>query len=114
MENAKRPIDLVKIVRMVIKSYATRGYNNAGEPGRLYYVENIQDQVFAAIAPFDPVRKDGGMVLMARINGEQIIIDTDKTSVSLSEELHRAGIPESQITVSWASSQSAHSPVGKT
>ncbi len=91
---------LVEPVREVVSSYATHGYSG-GQPFRLYYVENQQDQVFSIVAPYDPVYKRADLVLMARIVNNQVIIDVDKTSVPLYDELKRAGIPESQISVAW-------------
>ena len=91
---------LCEQVRKVVSSYATHGYSS-GKPFRLYYVENEKDQVFSIVAPYDPVYKRPDLVLMARIVNNQVIIDIDKTSVPLYEELKRVGIPENQITVAW-------------
>ena len=92
---------LTETVRAVVSSYATRGYNSAGEHSRLYYVENPQDQVFAVLAPYDPVLKRADLVLMAQISDGQVTVEIDKTSVSLKDELRQAGIPESQIVLAW-------------
>jgi XisI protein len=91
---------LVEAVRKVVSSYATHGYSG-GQPFRLYYVENQEDQVFSIVAPYDPLYKRADLVLMVRIVNNQVIIDMDKTSVPLYDALKRAGIPESQITVAW-------------
>src|SRR5258707_1340435 len=88
---------LTETVRTVVSSYATRGYNAAGEHSRLYYVENPHDQVFAVLAPYDPDLKRADVVLMGHIINDQIIVETDKTSVSLKDELQQAGIPDNQI-----------------
>ena len=92
---------LTETVRAVVSSYATRGYNAAGEHSRLYYVENPQDQVFAVLAPYDPALKRADLVVMAHIIDNQIVVETDKTSVSLKDELRQAGIPEGQIVLAW-------------
>ncbi|HLY29057.1 MAG TPA: element excision factor XisI family protein [Aggregatilineales bacterium] len=92
---------LAETVRTVVSSYATRGYNAAGERSRLYFVENLEEQVFAVLAPYDPALKRPDLVLMARISASQIIIETDKTSVSLKDELRQAGIPDEQIVLAW-------------
>ncbi|SRR5258708_33608483 len=91
---------LIESVREVVSSYATKGYSG-GQPFRLYYVENAQDHVFGVVAPYNPVYKRADLVLMAHIVDNQVVIDLDKTSVSLCDELKRAGIPESQIKVAW-------------
>ena len=72
-------------------------YNGNGEPSKLYFVENTQEQVFAVIGPYDPAIKQAHLILMAHILNDQVIIDQDNTSISLCDELHRAGIPDNQI-----------------
>ncbi|SRR5258708_2063280 len=93
---------LVESVRKVIRSYATHGYSS-GKPFRLYYIENEKEQVFSIVALYDPIYKRPDLVLMARIVNNQVIIDIDKTSVPLYDELKRVGIPETQITLAWHS-----------
>ncbi len=90
---------LTETMRSVVSSYATRGYNAAGQHSRLYYVENQQEQVFAVLAPYDPALKRADLVLMAHIMDGKIVIETDKTSVSLKDELRQAGVPEGQIVL---------------
>ena len=90
---------LTETVRRVVRSYATRGYNAAGQHSRLYYAENLQDQVFAVLAPYDPALKRADLVLMAHISDGQNIIETDKMTVSLKDELRQVGIPDGQIVL---------------
>ena len=92
-----RVVTLTEAVRAVIRTYATAGYNGNGEPSKLYFVENTQEQVFAVIGPYDPAIKQAHLILMAHILNDQVIIDQDNTSISLCDELHRAGIPDNQI-----------------
>ncbi len=94
---------LVETVRTVIRSYATWGYNNAGERRKLYYVENSEEQIFGVVDQYDPGSKEATLILMARIVNEHVVIDEDKTSVSLIGELEKVGIPASQITLAWRS-----------
>ena len=89
---------LAEVVRQTVSSYATRGYS-AGQPSRLYYVENLQDQVFSVVAPYNQKYERADLVLMARIVNDKIVIEADKTSKPLFDELRRAGIDESQIVV---------------
>jgi hypothetical protein len=93
--------NLSEVVRKEVSSYATEGYNGAGERSRLYYTENQQDQVFSVLAPYDPAYKRADLVMMARIVNDQVIIDVDKTSKPLYDALKRAGVPERQIVVAW-------------
>jgi len=88
---------LTETVRQAVRSYARRGYNAAGERDRLYYVENPQDQVFAILAAWNSALKRADLVLMARIVDDQVIIEQDKTSVSLWDELQKVGVPKEQI-----------------
>jgi hypothetical protein len=94
-------ITLAETVRAVMKTYATEGYNSQGQLSRYYFVENREEQVFSVIGPYDPVYKQARLVLMVRIVGEKVIIDQDKTSVSLRDELKRAGIEETRIRLAW-------------
>jgi hypothetical protein len=96
-----RVTTLTDTVRRVVSTYATQGYNGNGEPSKLYYLENVQEQVFSILGPYDPAFKQAHLILMVRIVNDQIIIDQDKTSVSLRDELKRAGIPENQISLAW-------------
>ena len=88
---------LVETVRKVVMSYATEGYNQAGEPDKLHYVENPQEQVFAVLEAYNAASKHGTLVAMVRLVAGMIIIDENKTDVSLKTELVQAGIPDSQI-----------------
>jgi XisI protein len=90
--------NLAQVVSQTVRSYATRGYS-AGQPSRLYYVENVQDQVFSVVAPYNPNYERADLVILARIVKDQIIIEADKTSKPLYDELRRAGIPEGQIVL---------------
>lgn len=95
--------NLSDVVRAEVSSYATKGYNGAGERSKLYYVENQQDQVFSIVAPYDPAYKRADLVMMARIVNNQVIIDIDKTSKPLYDALKRAGVPENEIVLAWKS-----------
>jgi hypothetical protein len=96
-----RVTTLTETVRSIVSSYATRGYNGNGEPSKFYYVENIQENIFSVVGPYDPAVKHAHLILMVRIINDQIIIDQDKTSVSVRDELKSAGIPEHQISLAW-------------
>jgi hypothetical protein len=91
---------LTEVLRQIVSSYATRGYS-AGQPSQLFYVENARDQVYSVIAPYNRKYERADLVLMARIVNDQIVIEADKTSKPLYDELRHAGIDESQIVVAW-------------
>ena len=92
---------LTDTVRSVVNSYATHGYNGNGEPSKLYYLENTQEQVFGILGPYDPAVRQAHLILMVRITNDQIIIDEDNTGSSLYDELIHAGVPDNQITLAW-------------
>jgi len=92
---------IAEVVRQEISSYATHGYNLAGERIKLYFVENPQDQVFAVLGPYDPVDDKAELIIMVRIVEDKVIIDFDKTSKPLYSALRRAGVPDQQIVVAW-------------
>ncbi|SRR5260221_12628466 len=104
-----RAITLAETVRQEVRSYATNGYNLAGQRVRLLYVENPEDQVFAVLSPFDPGDNKAELVIMARIVDDKVFIDFNKTDRPLENALKRAGIPEDQIVVAWAAEKSGHS-----
>ena len=93
-------IQLTEIVRHLVSSYATKGTSPLRNV-QVYYVENLQEQVFSVVAPYNPKHNRPDLVLMARIVNDQVIIDIDKTTVPLFNELKRAGVPESQIVFAW-------------
>ncbi len=96
-------IGLSEMVRKAVSSYATYGYNLAGQRAKLLFVENPQEQVFAVLDPYDPVGKKAELVVMARIVNDQVIIEHDQTGNPLYDELKQAGVPDNQIVVAWAS-----------
>jgi hypothetical protein len=97
MDKMDHVVTLSDILRQVVRTYATHGYNMAGQPMKLYFVENPQEQVFAVLGPYDPGDRQAEIVMMARIVNDLVIIDFDKSSKPLFSALKRAGIPESQI-----------------
>ena len=96
-----RVTTLTETVRSVVSSYATRGYNGNGEPSKFYYVENMQENVFSVIGPYDPAVKHAHLILMVRIVNDEVIVEQDKTSISVRDELKSAGIPGRQIRLAW-------------
>lgn len=98
MDNVTSRGELAEILRQEVSSYATKSYQG---DERLYFAENIADQVYCVVAPSHPAFGKGDLVLMARIVNDQIIIDTDKTSKPLYEALRSAGISDEQLVIAW-------------
>lgn len=72
---------------------------------RSYYLEDMQEQVYAVLdVPNSdhPLVKKPGIVVMARVVGDKVIIDEDITDRPLYEALMEAGIPRQQIVLAYA------------
>ncbi len=70
-------------------------------PTQLYYVQNLEAQVYAVLSPYHPVFGKTEVVIMARIVNDSIVIDVDKTNKPLHEALWQSGVPDEQITLAW-------------
>lgn len=67
----------------------------------LYYTENPHQHVYCVTATYNNNEEKADLVMMARLINDQIVIDADKTSKPLCEELRRAGIPDEQIELAY-------------
>ncbi len=95
-----RVIDITGIVQHEVEDYAVSGFNMA-----LYAVSDHPRQIFTVIVipEYDARKKiDLGIVVMARVVGNTVIIDEDTTDRPLYKELIRAGIPREQIVLAYA------------
>jgi XisI protein len=64
-----------------------------------YYVENPEQGIFAVLSvPTDDSQRTS-VVIMARVVGRLVFIETDKTNKPLFEALLQAGIPREQIVL---------------
>ena len=90
---------LAQIVQRAVAAYAVELLDT--QPSKLYYTENRDEQIYCVVAPFDRHWKKADLVLMARIVGEQVIIDADMNDKPLSEALQQAGVPAEHITLAW-------------
>jgi XisI protein len=99
-----RVIDITGIVQREVEDYAVSGFNIA-----LYPVSDHPRQIYTVIVipEYDSRKKiDPGIVVMARIVGDTVIIDEDTTDRPLYKELMRAGIPREQIILAYAGEKS--------
>jgi hypothetical protein len=79
------------------------GYARPTIQGKSYAVSNSEQHIFTVvIVPNYPPKFDSGIIVMARIVGNYVIIDEDTTDRPLWEELVRAGIPREQIILTYA------------
>jgi hypothetical protein len=93
---------LEDVVREVVFSYASDGLNL-----RTYPLSNEDQHIYAVNVIDWPERHlPAGVVVLARIEGEQVIIEEDLTDRPLVEALVSAGIPREQITLKYAEGSS--------
>lgn len=89
---------LANTVREVVFSYATGGLNL-----RAFPMVDEEHQVFAVTVVDYPVhRYAAGIVVMARIEGDTVLIEEDRTDRPLLDALIAAGIPREKIVLAYA------------
>jgi hypothetical protein len=92
-------IDLSALLRETVEAYADGNWLNA----RVYSVADPQQHIYATIAvPEYPRHQLAGLIVMARLVGDTIIVEHDTTDRPLWEALVQAGIPRSQIVLAYA------------
>jgi hypothetical protein len=87
-----------EILEETLQYYAGRGAN-----GHSYFLKNEFEQTMTIVAKF--VFKGKNYVetsILARIVGEKIVIEDDKTNKPLVDALVQAGIPREQIVLAYA------------
>lgn len=86
-----------------ILEQAIMGYHTPVLKGKSYYFHDPKEQVFVVLGVPDhfPRKFDAGIVVMARVGGEKIVIEEDTTDRPLTRELMRAGIPREQIICTY-------------
>jgi hypothetical protein len=96
---ARTLTDLHDIVRDEVSKYV--GYSPQEQ---LHAVLDLKNQVYAVVGiPHWPRELPASIVVMARIAGEQIIVEEDTTDKPLYEALMaNAGIPREQIILAYA------------
>lgn len=91
---------LVNIVKAEVEKYASDG---EGINLRLFSILDDVRQHYTVIAVDHPKRKNlAGVVVMARVEGDQVIIEEDATDKPLLDALIQAGIPREKIILAYA------------
>jgi len=91
--------NLVNIVREEVEKYAGNG---EGGNLRLYLLHNETSDTFAVAAVDYPNRKyPASVVVMARVVGEIVIIEDDKTDKPLYKALIQRGIQREHIILAY-------------
>jgi hypothetical protein len=85
--------NIAETIRDVVFSYAGGGFNL-----RMFSLANEDEKVYAVTVVDTPIRKrSAGVVVLARVEGENVIIEEDITDRPLKEAFVRAGIPRENI-----------------
>jgi len=93
-----RVVDLISVVQREVEGYARPTIE-----GKSYALSDPKRQVYGVvIVPDYPPKFDSGIIVLAHIEGDKVIIDEDTTDRPLWEELVRAGIPREQIILTYA------------
>lgn len=102
MDNA----NLSQVLCEEVKRYADGG---RGANIRLYFLSDDDHCIYAVNAVDDPIRPPYGfderpsdVMVMARVEGEMIIIEDDATDKPLVDALMQRGIPRNQIILAYA------------
>jgi XisI protein len=93
----ERVIDLTAIVEREMANYVWDQ-----EDSKAYLMKNESHQVYAVlIIPVDNPQHSQ-TVIVAQIEGNKVVIDTDLTDKPLYKALLQAGVPEGQIVRAYA------------
>lgn len=91
--------NLLKIVRQEVTKYAGSG---RGINLRLFPVLDDEHQTYAVIAVDYPHHQHvAGVVVLARIVGDKVVIEEDATNKNLADALIQNGIPRENIVFAY-------------
>jgi hypothetical protein len=95
-------VDVPSVLRQTVESYADGLWLNA----RAYALTDSQQHIYATVAvPDYPRHQLAGLVVMARLVGEVVVVEHDTTDHPLWELLVEAGIPRDRIVLAYAGEQ---------
>lgn len=84
---------LTQIVKETVFWYVSGGLDH-----KMYGVVDEEQQLFAAVAINFPIHKrDPMIVVMARISGDTVIVEEDRTDRSLVNKLIENGVPPEKV-----------------
>jgi hypothetical protein len=102
MDNVR--LDLASIVQNVVEDYADGEWFKADA----YAVcDNVRQIYVAVVVPRQdyPLKLKAGVVVMARVVGDVVIVEHDTTDQPFYQELMRQGIPREKIVLTYAGEQ---------
>jgi hypothetical protein len=95
-------MDQLNIIEQRVREVVL-GYAGGGPNILIYPVENAAKKVYAVIIIDHPLRKQpAGVMVVARVVGNKVIIEEDLTDRPLVDALIEAGIPREQIVLAYA------------
>lgn len=95
-----RMIDLEAIVHQIVADYATPALK-----ATTHFIYDPQRHVYTVLSVPDQPRKfHTGVIVMARIEGDTVVIDEDITDRPLVDALVDAGIPREKIKLAYLTS----------
>jgi hypothetical protein len=77
-------------------------YVGGGFDLKMYFVSNDDDGVYGVVVVDTPVRKQpAGVVVLARVLGDKVVIEEDLTDRPLYQALMRQGIPRERLILAY-------------
>jgi vancomycin permeability regulator SanA len=92
-------LDLSAIVQREVEAYAEGDW---WEASAFAVSDTVRKVYTTVVVPAYPRKYKAGLVVMARVDGDRVIIEHDTTDHPLVEELIAAGIPREQIILTYA------------
>jgi hypothetical protein len=89
--------EVQSITRRIVAGYATRSLN-----ATLYYIHDDANRIDSVVVVPTKRATAPHIMVMTRIDGEQVIIEVDTTDRPLQDALLNTGIPRSQIVLAYA------------
>jgi len=93
----ERVADLTAVLRHVLKDYVWDQ-----DDSDAYLLEDETHHVFAVLVVPKDKPQQSLTIIVARVESDKVIIDTDLTDKPLFQELVRAGVPREQIICAYA------------
>jgi hypothetical protein len=86
------------IFKDTLLQYVGKGFDNRSFP-----LVNEAEQIYAVNIIDTPIRKrKAGVVVIARVDGDRVIIEEDLTDRPLVDALVKAGVPREKIVLAYA------------
>ena len=90
---------VVSIPEMVAEVVAT--YERPSPMATMHYVHDAQKRIDLVLVIPNDRAIEPHIVVMTRLQGDQVIVEADSTDHPLDEALIESGIPRHQVVVAW-------------